>query len=154
MDSKLRQVSRLLKRYDSDLIPKRFGDGTLGIFRKRKAYDFYRFHEEKKVFWFIREWEDLVLPVTDNWTESGTPVDQGIEPIFWKIQQLDSWRNDGDYEQFCLNRDRRRANKDRAFKNEMRARAAYCRREFAKSVNDINTSSLTKIDNRRTKWQS
>ena len=72
MDSKLRQVSRLLKRYDSDLIPKRFGDGTLGIFRKRKAYDFYRFHEEKKVFWFIREWEDLVLPVTDNWTESGT----------------------------------------------------------------------------------
>lgn len=153
MDAKLRQISQLLKRYDSDLIPRRFMDGALGIMRKRRGFDFYRFGDHS-VLWFARDWEDLVLPVTDNWSETGNPVDWGIEPIFWKIQQLDGWRDDGDYDRFCEDREQRRRNRDRAFRNEMRARAADLRREFARATNDINTSTVDKIDRRREKWLS
>lgn len=154
MDAKLRQISQLLKRYDSDLVPHRYLDGALGIMRKRRGYDFYRFNQEHFVLWFVREWDELVLPITDTWTESGKPVDWGIEPIFWKIQQLDGWRDDGDYDRFCADREAKRRSKDRAFRNEMRARAADCRKEFARATNDINTSTIEKIDRRRSKWPS
>lgn len=153
MDAKLRQVSQLLKRYDSDLVPRRFMDGALGIMRKRRGYDFYRF-ADRSVLWFARDWEELVLPCTDNWVETGTPVDWGIEPIFWQIQKLDGWRDDGDYDRFCEDREQRKRNRDRAFRNEIRARAADLRRDFARATNDINTSTVEKIDRRREKWLS
>jgi hypothetical protein len=146
MDTKLRQVSSLLKRYDSDLFPRRYLDGTLGIMRKRRDYDFYRFNQEKFVLWFARDWEDLVLPCTDNWIETGRPVDWGIEPILSQIQKSDAWRDDGDYDRFVKSRDQIKQNKQIAFKNNVRALAADCRKEFAKATNDINTSSLDKGD--------
>lgn len=155
MDAKLKQVSQLLKRYDSDLIPRRFMDGTLGIMRKRRDFDFYRFEAQNFVLWFARDWEDLVLPCTDTWTESGRPVDWGIEPIFWKIQQLDGWRDDTDYDQFCKTREEKTRLRDRSFRNELRAAAADCRREFARATNDINTSTIEKKERRREpKWLS
>lgn len=150
MDSKLRQVSRLLKRYDSDLFPKRFKDGALGIMRKERTFDFYQFDRPTKFnLWFARDYDALVVAVTDTWLDSGTPVDWGIEPLLEEIQKLDGWRDDGDYDRFCIERDNNKRNKERAFKNDMRARAADLRREFAKSVNDVNTSSLEKIEKRR-----
>jgi hypothetical protein len=149
MDQKLRQVSQLLKRYDSELIVKRYLDSSLGIFRKRRGWDFFHFDGETKyALWFSVDFEDLVIPCTDNWTDLGKPVDQGIEPIFWKVQQLDGWRYD-DYEDFVAGRAERKRNRDRAFKNEMRARAADLRREFAKATNDINTSTIEKIERRK-----
>ena len=144
MDQKLRQVCTLLKRYDSELVAKRYLDGALGVFRKRRGWDFFRFNNDPKcTLWFARDWEDLVLPCTDTWTDLGVPVDWGIEPIFWQIQKLDGWRND-DYDSFCESREERKRNRDRAFRNEMRARAADLRREFAKATNDINTSTIEK----------
>lgn len=147
MDQKLRQVTRLLKQYDSDLIAKRYLDGTLAILRKRRGYDFYRFSD--CVLWSSFDWEDLVLPITDNWIETGRPVDWGIEPILWQMQKIDGWRDDSDYDRFYQDRERRKANRARARRNEMRALAADCRREFARATNDINTSSLDRIDRRR-----
>lgn len=149
MDAKLRQITRLLKRYDSDLFPKRFLDGSLGIMRKKRAFDFYRLPEQNCVLWFAHDWDDLVVPVTENWIETGRPVDWGIEPILAQIQKTDSWRDDGDYERFVQDRERKRANDARAFKNEIRARTADLRRDFARATQDINTSNLEKTEKRR-----
>lgn len=105
------------------------------------------------VLWFSFRSDQLVLPITDNWTESGKPVDWGIEPIFWKIQQLDGYRDDG-YEEFVKQRERIKSNKERAHRNEIKALAYDCRREFAKATNEINTSTLDKVDKRRSVWPS
>lgn len=148
MDQKLRQMNRLLKRYDSDLVSRRYMDGALAILRKRRGYDFYRMPGDC-VLWFGFDWEQLVLPLTDNWIETGKPVDWGIEPILAQMQKIDGWRDDSDYDRFCEDRQRRRDNKQRAFRNEMRARAYDLRRDFARATNDINTSSLNRIERRR-----
>lgn len=106
------------------------------------------------MLWFARDWADVIIPVTDNWNESGMPVDWGIEPILSQLQKQDSWRDDGDYDRFCRARQARKEDKARAFKNEVKAIAADCRTEFARATNDINTSTLEKIDIRRApKWQ-
>ena len=144
MDMKLRQVSRLLKRYDPDLFPKRHLDGTLGIMRKRRGWDFYRY-DAGYTFWFAKDWDDLVIPVTDNWNVSGKPVDWGIEPIYWQMQKQDAWRDDGDYDRFCAQRAREKKDSDRRFKNEVRAIAYDLRKEFAQATNDINTSRIEKV---------
>lgn len=157
MDAKLRQVAQLLKRYDSDLFPKRSLNGALGIMRKRRDFDFYRFDDQGCCLWFARDWDDLVIPVTHNWNfedasfSPGVPVDWGIEPILSQVQKTDSWRDDGEYDRFCEARRRRKEDLDRAHRNEFRAAAADCRREFARATNDINTSSLEKTRSR--KWQ-
>ena len=148
MDAKLRQISKLLKRYDSDLFPKRFLDGSMGIMRKRKSYSRYRL-QTGSTLWFINYWDDLVIPVTDNWLESGRPVDQGIEPIYWQLLKTDSWRDDGDYDRFCNQRERKKQDRERHWRNEVRALAADCRQDFARATNDINTSTLEKVDRRR-----
>ncbi len=152
MNTKLRQISKLLKRYDSDLYPKKYLDGALGIVRKKRRWDFQNLPGGGRL-WFGFDDDQLVLPVTDNWNESGKPVDWGIEPIFWKIQQLDSWRDDGDYARFVRQREQNKQNKERANRNEMKAIAYDCRREFAQATNDINTSTLDKTD-RRSLWPS
>jgi hypothetical protein len=151
MDAKLIQLSRMLKRYDSDLFPKRSMDGALGIYRKKKRYQFFDF--QGSVLLYSQEFNELVLPVTDTWQENGVPVDWGIEPIFWQIQKTDAWRGGEytDYQRFCEERENRKRNRDRAFRNEVRAIAADTRREFAQATNEINTSSLDKIDSRRRK---
>lgn len=149
MNTKLRQISRLLKRYDSDLKVKSYLDGALALTRKRRTFEFYRDRSAGFALWFARDWDDLVLPITHTWTETGIPVDWGIEPILSKIQQLDGWRDDTDYDRFCKQRERAEADKKRAHKNEMKALAADCRKEFAAATNDINTSTIAKVEKRR-----
>jgi len=147
MDAKLRQLNALLKRYDSDLYPKRFMDGALGVFRKKRAYELYDY--DGATLLVAVDLDDLVLPITDTWLETGMPVDWGIEPILSMIQKTDAWRDDTDYDRFCEARAQRKRNRERAFRNEIRAIAADTRREFARATNDINTSTLAKIDKRR-----
>jgi hypothetical protein len=149
MDAKLTQLSRLLKRYDSDLFPKRSMDGALGVYRKKKRYQFFDF--QGSVLLYSQEYDELILPVTDTWVETGVPVDWGIEPILWQIQKTDSWRDDTQYDRFCQEREERKRNRERAFRNEIRAIASDTRREFAEATNEINTSTLDKIDSRRRK---
>lgn len=153
MNTKLSQIARLLKGYDSDLYPMSALDGSLGIMRKKRRWEFFRL-SDRAALWFGYDDDQLVLPVTDNWTESGQPVDWGIEPIYWQIQKLDAWRDDGEYERYVKYRQRIKDNKQREHRNEMRALAADCRREFAQATNEINTSTMAKIDKRRAKWPS
>lgn len=151
MDTKLIQLSRLLKRYDCDLFPKRSMDGALGVYRKKKRYQYYGFEGANLLY--SQEYDELILPVTDTWHEAGVPVDWGIEPIFWQIQKTDAWRGGEytDYDLHCREREERRRNRERAAENDRRAAIADSRRDFARVFNDVNTSTLEKIDSRRRK---
>lgn len=147
-------MNRLLNRYDPDLSAKRLKGGALGVFRTQRMFDLYRW--EGVHLWIARDIEDLVFMCTDNWIETGTPVDWGLEPIYWQLQKLDGWRDDTDYDRFCEDREKAKSNKLRAFRNDIRARAYDLRKDFAKATNDINTSTVEKTfkKERDKKWLS
>lgn len=127
--------------------------------RKRRDFDFYVFDNLGMSLWFARDWDDLVIPITHNWHymdadfSPGIPVDWGIEPILQQVQKSDSWRDDSDYQKFCDSRNQKAQDKERSNRNEFRAIAADMRKDFARSTNDINTSSLERSDKRRLKWR-
>jgi hypothetical protein len=66
-----------------------------------------------------------------------------------KIREMDAWRDDSMLDQMRQERERSKENRAREKRNEMKARAYDMRRDFAKATNDINTSTVEKVDYRR-----
>ncbi len=91
----------------------------------------------------------FIAALTDNWNVTGNPIDLGIDPLLWKIQEMDSWSKGSVLDEMRRGRERAKEDRKRQQKNENKARAYDMRKEFAKAVNDINTSTLKKVDRRR-----
>lgn len=91
----------------------------------------------------------LILALTDNWRLTGKPVDWGMEPILDRLRSMDSWRDDKWITERKRNRERDEETQKQSKRNEFRAIAADLRKEFAQATNDINTSTLEKVDGRR-----
>ena len=94
----------------------------------------------------------FLFALTHDWSLSGTPVDWGIEPSMNELLSRDLWSKPGYLDGLRKKRDREKDIKDQSNRNEMRARAADMRKDFARSTNEINTSTLEKVESRRTKW--
>ena len=90
----------------------------------------------------------FILALTDDWGLTGNPIDIGIEPLMRKIQHMDSWNKVGILDDMRKRREAEAEEKKRQRANENKAIAADMRTEFAKAVNDINTSSLDMTDAR------
>lgn len=93
----------------------------------------------------------FITALTDNWKEDGTPVDRGIEPLIYRIRQMDTWQSGSKLKEMRERREREDQDRKRMRRNENRAIAADCRKEFAAATNDINTSTLDMSD-RKTKY--
>jgi hypothetical protein len=93
---------------------------------------------------------ELILCFTDNWSIRGNRADWGLEPLAYKLREMDGWNRDV-YTEFDKQRERLTENKARSRRNEFKALAYDLRRDFAKATNDINTGSLEKVDRRRKK---
>lgn len=91
----------------------------------------------------------FILALTDNWNLDGTSVEWGLDPIMKRIQEMDLWTKDSYLDGMRKEREKNKAMRDRALKNEMKARAYDMRKEFAQATNEINTSTLEKVDSRR-----
>ncbi len=150
MDAKLSSINRHLKKYDPDLFAERSNESDLiGIYRRTVRWESYSYYGVNLSV--SRPHLEPVTYLTNTWTIHGTPVDWGIEPVIDRIRSLDAWNQDRFYEDLVEERERAAQNKQRALKNEIRARAADMRKDFAKAVNDINTSTLDRVDSRRIK---
>lgn len=150
MESRARRVSELVKRYDRRLFATwNMRHKVVTILRQAdrlEASDFYQ-HEPS----LASLNPQLILALTDNWTLSGQPVDWGLEPILDKLKSIDGWRDFDHFTKMVKRRVREELEKERVIRNELRARAADLRPDFAKATNDINTSTLEKVDYRRLK---
>ncbi len=96
----------------------------------------------------------FVLALTDSWQPGGIPTDWGIEPVMARILEMDLHLKVSFLDDLRKQRDRAKEIRDQSKRNDIRARAADMRKEFAQATNEINTSNLEKVDRRRTKWQS
>ena len=121
----------------------------IGIYRKAYRWDTYNFMGMNLSV--SRPTPDPVMFLTDDWKIHGNPVDWGIEPVIDRIRMFDAWNKPNLYEEIVKERETVASNKKRELSNNVRAMAADLRKEFAATVNDINTSSLEMTDKRRIK---
>jgi len=138
-----------LKRYDSDLYADKATDGKVDIYRKCRTYELYNYEGKNLYVSTIKpQW---VFALTQDWSMSGYPVDWGIEPILTKLKRMDQWRKEDALTRVRAHNEMIERNKERAFRNDVRARAADLRQDFAKVTNDIRTANMNKVSNRRKK---
>ena len=135
MDARAQSVSRLVKEYDSKLLAKRDTHGVIHIYRKRPVSD--HFTHEGITYVHVFHVDEYVVSLTDTWTHEGKPVEWGLEPIWQKFCQMDSWRDDSGFARFVESRERYHRDQHRMLKNDLRAKAADMRADFAKATNDF-----------------
>jgi hypothetical protein len=149
MDSRVRILTKHLKKYDSDLFAERLDNGVIQISRHKNYW--IPFQYEGKKYLYAKSVPHYVTVLTDTWLVTGKPRDWGIEPLMARIRDMDGYRNDTMLDQVRAVRERNEADKLRGMRNDFRAIAADMRKDFAKATSDINTSTVNKIDKRRLK---
>lgn len=140
MDGRVRALTKRLKAYDRDLYAKRIESGMVQVYRNSTRWE--AFEWQGQTFHFSRPNPQFILPLTDDWKLTGTPVEWGIEPLMAAIRDLDNWRDDTRYDRYVEHRETAQKNNRREWKNNARALAYDMRKEFAEATNDINTSTI------------
>ncbi len=149
MDWRTIRINQEIRKLDRRLSASRTPKGTIMILRepdRLAASDYNQINTDGTV-----HFSQFILALTDTWNLRGKAVDRGIEPILEQLRGMDSWTTSGIYEDMRKRRERNEADQERIQNNEIRARASDMRRDFAKATNDINTSTLEKVDYRRFK---
>jgi hypothetical protein len=140
------RMNKILKSYDSKLFVVEGYDGKLHVHR-----EIDRFMKSNGGMVDLNAGDynpQYLFSLTDTWKFEGKAVEWGAEPLLETIRSLDEWNCDN-FEDMVRRRERRAEDKKRIRENELRAIAADCRRDFARATNDINTSTLEKVDRRR-----
>jgi hypothetical protein len=149
MDWKVIRLNQELRRYDRSLFAQKQGSGMIQVWRKADKWSAsdlsYDETQSSNPMHFV-------LALTHNWTVSGQCVDWGLEPVMARIHEMDLWSKQSFLDDLRKQRDRAKAIREQSNRNEIRARASDMRKEFAEATNEINTSTLEKVDSRRTKY--
>lgn len=149
MDWYTLRMTAELRKHDKRLYASRNPVGLVLILRKPDRLEASDYNQSEPDTKDLNT--QLILALTDNWTVNGKPVEWGIEPVMSRIHEMDSWRDPEMTQKMRKGREREQEAKERAQKSLIRETALDMRREFAKATNDINTSTLEKVDNRRKK---
>lgn len=140
MDFRALRLTQEVKKYDSDLFVRRTTGGMLQVCRDRYEWDTYRVDGSTLRALVLKP--QVILALTDTWNVNGRPVEWGIEPVMVQLRSMDTWTQEGLFEDMVKRREKKEADKQREFNNNVRAAALDMRPEFAKATNDINASSL------------
>lgn len=143
------RLTRRLKEYDRDLYAYKSISGTIMIMRQANRLEASDYWQEDVDPALLHP--QFIFALTDTGTLQGKPVTWGIEPILARLKGMDIWRNDSWLTERKTRIEAEKKDKERQQKEEFRALAADIRKDFAKATNDINTSTVAKIDNRRLK---
>lgn len=149
MDWHVSRLTMEVRKYDERLYAFRASNGMVQILRKPDRLEASDYNQIEPDSADLNT--QFILALTDNWTLQGKPVEWGLEPVTQRIKELDSWRDPDLTNRMRRGREREKENQERFERSEIRAKALDMRREFAKATNDINTSTLEKVENRRVK---
>lgn len=142
-----KSLTQKLKAYDRELLVRRNEKGILCVYRKSNMFD--RFDFRGKKLYVSRSFDQYIMALTDNWNTLGTPVDWGIEPLLCRIKAMDLWANPQISAELITSYEKAEETKKRDLGNNVESFLRDFRRQFAKATNDINTSTLNKLDKRR-----
>lgn len=149
MDERLRQINRTVKAYDPTLFATRKASGMVLILRRGTRLLASDYNQSEPEIAHLNP--QFIFALTHNWKVDGQPIELGMEPLMQELRSRDGWNDPNIFRDMKKRQDRNKADLDRTQRNEIRARAADLRRDFALATNDINTSTLEKVDRRREK---
>ena len=148
MGQRLRRINEVVKQFDRNLFAYD-SSGKVLIMRQASRLEASDFNQSAPDL--ARMNPQLIFALTDSWKVDGNPVEWGLEPIVDQLKQRDSWAQADLFRNMVKKREQDESDKQRANRNELRAQAADLRRDFARATNDINTSTVEKVDRRRKK---
>lgn len=146
MGWRIKRLTQELQKHDRSLFAKETENGMVQVWRKADRWNAADLLTEETGFSTPLQ---FITALTDNWKLDGKPVEHGIDPLMFKIRQMDSWQQGPQLEAMRKRREREDEDRKRQRNNENRAIAADLRKDFAKATNDFNTSSLDMTDARR-----
>lgn len=141
------RLTNKLKKYDRKLYAYRAPTGVTMIMREADRMEASDFHQEEEDPALLNP--QFIFACTSDLSLRGQPQEWGIEPILNQLKGMDVWRDGSWLKERKVRIEREKADEERQQKNQIRAIAADARKDFAKATNDINTSTIEKIDNRR-----
>lgn len=142
------RITKTIKHHDALLYCERSKEGKLCVYRKSNRVESFRLDDEKSVLHFVRPAPHFVFALTHDWKLSGQEVDWGLEPIMARLKAIDLWNRDLAGE--CIRGEEKRLEslaRDR--QNNVESFLLDFRRQFQKTFNDVNTSTMEKKDSRR-----
>jgi hypothetical protein len=139
MDARCNRLNKEVRKYSKDLFVERDGFGVIHLYRKAPKFSFFEYEGSSYANTYTEK--QYILSFTKDWKASNQPVDWGIEPFMRRISEIDSWRDDTGYDEFCKRRELAEKYRKESFKHELRDRAMDMRQDFAKATNDIVTRS-------------
>lgn len=148
MDAREWVLTKHLRAHDSELYCRRHpGSGVYCVYRKAVRWEDYLW--EGGILRFSRPSKNLCFALTDTWQITGKPIDWGIEPVLERAKETHFSRNEERIEELIRSYQRAEESRARQLSNEAECFLTDFRRQFARTFNDINTSTLEKVDRRR-----
>lgn len=142
MYDRVKRLTEVLKSHDRALYASRSSNGMIQVWRQADRWEASLIPEGAENP--DRPCPQFILPLTDNFKLNGKPVEWGLDPLLRMIQSMDSWSQEDILGDVTKTRESEKRVRERSRNNDIRARAYDMRREFARSFNDINTSTLAK----------
>lgn len=145
--TRLQRINKAIREYDRDLFAKE-ETGSIAIYRKCKEWRSYNLGDGTFISELIvNPWR--VISLTENWSVNSKRVEWGIDVIINRLKACDLWNNGMTFEDFKELDEKYEKSRDTDRRNTIESFLYEFRSGFAKSTNDINTSSLSKFDKRR-----
>jgi len=144
MDFRLKEVNKLVKSYDKKLYAERNKFNNRKIHIYRKDYCLEKFEHNGIVYGYFRDCPYHVISLTDNWTEASNPREWGLELIYARLQQIDSWNRTEFMKELEEKQIKAAKSRERDRKNNTEAFLYDFAGQFRKTFNDINTANMKK----------
>ncbi len=149
MDAREWEMTKHLRAHDKDLICRRSGlDGPYCVLQKSQAWDSYQLGEGATLT-YSRPTFNLVFALTDTWTKQGKPRNWGIEPVIQRVKEHRFERHEEQLRELEASYAKAKEASAKDLSNTSEAFLRDFRSQYAKATNDINTSTLEKVDLRR-----
>lgn len=142
------RITRALQRHDRELYCDENKEGTLCVYRK--SFRLEHFEVDGVAITSVRPAPHFIFALTDDWTAKGKPADWGLEPILARIRAIDLWNNETMVDRLVKDLEDDAKASERKRRNDVESFLLDFRRQFARTFNDVNTSTLSKTDLRRT----
>lgn len=141
-----KEITRHLRKHDLKLYCER-REGKLCVMRESTKVESY--DVDGTTIHFVVSTPFFIMALTRDWKLKSPPVDWGMLPIMRRIKEIDLWNRDL-AEESIRQTEKDTERSQRHLSNETEAFVKDFRGAFKRATNDVNTSTLSKKDKRKT----
>lgn len=142
-----KEITKAIKRHDRKLYAEMDSRGVIHIYRE--SFQHMAYDVAGALVNFLVAKPHYVFSLTDNWTLNGKPREWGVEVVYERIREMDTWGHSDPFERLKKDREKAEASRERHLQNETEAFLYDARSEFKKAFSDVNTALMSKDNPRK-----